>query len=158
MKAKELPIYRDTFELMKLITQMTRNFPRDLKISLGERLRSDCLDIVINVYRANAARDGRRPIISAILETVQVVEMTIRLCCDLALISKNSTASWLSERTLSAVRPTAGKRRVSDFSGKHGQNAQGQGFARRANNLGLLPQGSACPGPAKRRKPVSRRF
>lgn len=88
MKAKDLPIYRDTFELMKMITQHTRNFPRDLKISLGERLRNDCLDIVINVYRANASRQGRLAIVEAILETIQVVEMTLRLCCDMALISK----------------------------------------------------------------------
>jgi len=112
MKAQELPIYRDTFELMKLITQMTRNFPRDLKISLGERLRSDCLDIVINVYRANAARDGRRPIISAILETVQVVEMTIRLCCDLALISKKQHGQ-LVERTDAIGRQAYGWEKAS---------------------------------------------
>jgi hypothetical protein len=55
---------------MKMITQLTRNFPRDLKVSLGERLRSDCLDIVLNVYRANAARQGRREIIDSILESV----------------------------------------------------------------------------------------
>jgi len=98
VKAKDLPIYRDTFELMKMITQLTRNFPRDLKISLGERLRNDCLDIVLNVYRANAARQGRREIIEAILESVQVVEMTLRLCCDMALISKKQHGK-LVERT-----------------------------------------------------------
>lgn len=88
MKAKDLPIYQVTFELMKEITQVTRHFPRDLKISLGERLRNDTLEIVLGVYRANAARHGRRSIIEGILERVQVVEMTLRLCCDMALINK----------------------------------------------------------------------
>ena len=98
MRAKDLPIYRETFELMKLVTQQTRNFPRDLKVSLGERLRNDCLDIVLNVYRANAARHGRREIIESILESVQVVEMTLRLCCDMALMSKKQHGK-LVERT-----------------------------------------------------------
>lgn len=112
MKAQQLPIYRETFELTREIIKVTRNFPRDLKISLGERLRDDCLDMVLGVYRANAARRDRRAIIEGILERVQVVEMTLRLCCDLGLISRGRHGR-LVERTDAIGRQAYGWAKAS---------------------------------------------
>jgi hypothetical protein len=39
-----------------------------------------------------------------------------------------------------------GQEVAHDITGNHGQNAQGHGFARRANNLGLLPLGDQRKG------------
>ena len=89
MKPQDLPIYRVTYELMHHVTQITRHFPRNLRASLAGRIQSECVDLVLNVYRANAARDrkdrGRQ--IQRILEGVQVLEMMLRLSMDMRLIS-----------------------------------------------------------------------
>jgi len=93
VKAKELPIYRVTYQLLEQVTKFARNFPRDMRLSLAGRLQEECLELVLLVYRANAARQGRRQIIGGILERVQVLELMLRLCRDLHLISTKQYAS-----------------------------------------------------------------
>ena len=87
MQTNELPIYRVTYQLLERITQYSRNFPRDMKLALAARLQQECVELVLNVYRANVSRSGRRQFITIVLERVQVVELIIRLCRDLHLIS-----------------------------------------------------------------------
>ena len=89
MRTDNLPIYRVTYELLKRITQNTRNFPRDLKPTLGENLRQETVDIIVYVYRANFSKDRRKEYTHVILEKVQTVEMMLRLCVDMQLISKS---------------------------------------------------------------------
>jgi hypothetical protein len=36
----ELPIYHQTYELLQLVVKRVRDFPRDLKFSLGEKIRN----------------------------------------------------------------------------------------------------------------------
>jgi len=89
MRPQDLPIYRVTYELMLKVTQLVRHFRRDLKQSLGGRITDACVDVVVNVYRANSARtpDQRRKHIHRILEGVQVLELSLRLAHDLQMIS-----------------------------------------------------------------------
>ena len=89
MKPQDLPIYRVTYELMQHVTQITRHFPRDLRASMAGRIQSKCVDLVLNVYRANAARypKERQKHINQILEGIQVLEMMLRLSMDMRLIS-----------------------------------------------------------------------
>ena len=93
MKAKELPIYRVTYQLLEKVTQFARNFPRDMRLSLAGRLQEESVELVLNVYRANTARQGRREILGRILERVQVLELILRLCRDMRLISIKQHAS-----------------------------------------------------------------
>ena len=39
MKAEELPVYRLTYDLIIHIVTCTKNFPKDYKYSLGDRLK-----------------------------------------------------------------------------------------------------------------------
>lgn len=52
-QTKELPIYKLTYDLLMMITQSTKNFPKDYKFSLAQKLREECIDMVVCVYRAN---------------------------------------------------------------------------------------------------------
>lgn len=36
---QHLPIYKVTYELLQQITKVTKDFPRDFKYSLGDKLR-----------------------------------------------------------------------------------------------------------------------
>jgi len=89
MKPQDLPIYRVTYELLLMVTRLTRHFRRDLKQSLGGRITDTCVDVVIQVYRANSARapEHRRKHIRRILEGVQVLELSFRLAHDMQMIS-----------------------------------------------------------------------
>jgi hypothetical protein len=38
---KHLPIYKTTYELLEMVTRKTKDFPRDFKYSLGDKLRNE---------------------------------------------------------------------------------------------------------------------
>lgn len=82
MRAKQISIYKTTYELSHEVLQATRNFPRDLKATLGQRMIDVTINMIINIYRANAARSGRAEIVQQVLEEVEVIEMAIRLSKD----------------------------------------------------------------------------
>jgi hypothetical protein len=51
---KHLPIYKTTYELLTLVTRKTKDFPRDFKYSLGDKIRGECIDLVVLIYKANS--------------------------------------------------------------------------------------------------------
>lgn len=67
MKAQDLSIYQVTYKLLEKVARYSSGFPRNWKISLAARLQSECVEMVMDVYRANAARSGRAEIVGRIL-------------------------------------------------------------------------------------------
>jgi hypothetical protein len=90
-RTKHLPIYKTGYDLLQLVTQLIKNFSRDYRPTLGQRLHAECVNLVVLVYRANAAAD-KGPHIAAMLDSLQVVEMLLQLASDLHLISRNQYA------------------------------------------------------------------
>jgi hypothetical protein len=82
----QLPIYKVTYELFKVTTEMTRNMPRDFKASLGGEIRKECVALLVLVFRANTS-ENKFPHLTALLERNQVVELLLRLCTDMGFIS-----------------------------------------------------------------------
>jgi len=60
MKATDLPIYKETYDLLQQVIRLVRNFPKDLKPSIGKKLQEEVFNMVLHIYRANVARSGRR--------------------------------------------------------------------------------------------------
>lgn len=81
-----LPIYKSTYELLRVTAEITRSMPKDYKSSLGTQIKTECVGLVTWIYRANAAQD-KRPLIGALLERLQVVQLLLQLSADLRLIS-----------------------------------------------------------------------
>ena len=54
---KHLPIYKTTYDLLKFITTKTKDFPRDFKYTLGDKLKNECVELVVLIYKANSTRD-----------------------------------------------------------------------------------------------------
>ncbi len=81
-----LPIYKETYQLLVLATEITRHMPRDLRPAMGTKIREECLELVVLIYRANAATD-KVPQLTTLLERLQVAELLFRLSKDLRLIS-----------------------------------------------------------------------
>ena len=79
-----LPIYKVAYDLLSLATDVTRNMPRDFKVSLGGRIRDECVALVVLIGRANFARDK--------VERLQVAELLLRLSCDKRFISRTQYA------------------------------------------------------------------
>src|ERR1022692_978777 len=86
---KHLPIYKTTYELLTLVTRKTKDFPRDFKYSLGDKIRGECIDLVVLIYKAYSFKH-RKEFLEEILERVQVVELMLRLSKDMHLINIDS--------------------------------------------------------------------
>ena len=51
---KHLPIYKTTYELLEAVTQKTRHFPKEFKYTLGDKIRTECIELVVFIYKANS--------------------------------------------------------------------------------------------------------
>ena len=103
---EHLPIYKQTYDLLLRIMTATKNFPREYKYTLGQKLKDEVIELVVLIYRANSVRDKERHI-SAILERVQVVQLMIRLAHDMKILPRRHYAA-LAEMTDMLARQAGG--------------------------------------------------
>lgn len=89
--ASTLPIYRVTYDLLQVVTRITKDMPRDFKQSLGNKIREECVELVVLIYRANCSRQ-KRPHLEALQERLQVATLLLRLSKDMRLISTGQFA------------------------------------------------------------------
>lgn len=103
---QHLPIYKLTYDLLLRVMQVTKNFPREFKYTLGQKLKDEIVELVVAIYKANSAKDKERHI-ETILERVQVVQLLIRLSHDLRILPRRHYAD-LAEKTDSLARQAQG--------------------------------------------------
>ena len=89
---KDLPIYKVAYDLLALAVELARNMNRDVRQPLGAKLRDECLEVSVLIYRANVAAD-KAPHLRALVERLQVAELLLRLACDLRCISRSQYAA-----------------------------------------------------------------
>ncbi len=104
-----LPIYKVAYDLLDIITDLAKNMPRDFKQSVGGKLRDECVEIVVLIFRANVARE-KASHLSALIERLQVAELLLRLSRDKRLISTGQYAKAV-ELTTSIGKQAGGWRR-----------------------------------------------
>lgn len=91
----ELPIYKVAYDLLDVITDISKNMPRDFKASIGGKLRDECVDIVVLIFRANVAQDKAKHLID-LVERLQVTELLLRLSKDKRFISTGQYAKTIA--------------------------------------------------------------
>lgn len=84
-----LPIYKVAYDLLDVITDLSKNMPRDFKQSIGGKLRDECVEIVTLIFRANVSREKSGYLIS-LIERLQVCELLLRLSRDKRLAQQES--------------------------------------------------------------------
>jgi hypothetical protein len=89
---QHLPIYRITYELLQRVTVATRDFPREFKFTIGQKLQDEVVGLVVLIYKANAS-GVKAPLIEILLERIQVVELLVRLSQDLRIMTKKHYAA-----------------------------------------------------------------
>ena len=82
----ELPIYKVAYDLLCIIVQLVRSFPRDARQDIGSALRQECVRITVLIFRANVARD-KAVHLAELIERKEVAELLLRLSHDLRFIS-----------------------------------------------------------------------
>jgi hypothetical protein len=103
---KHLPIYKAAYDLLLRLMMATKDFPRDYKYTLGQKMRDEVLGLILFIYRANSAVD-RTAHITEIVERIQLVEVMLRMSHDLRVLPRGQYAG-LVEMTDSLARQAQG--------------------------------------------------
>lgn len=81
----ELPVYRDSYNLLLEVYQATNKFTHEYKYCLGQDMKRDVLNLFRNLYRANRAADKQQPL-EEFLDDFELLKIEIRMCGDLRLL------------------------------------------------------------------------
>jgi len=110
----ELPIYKQAYDLLDAMTDLVKNMPRDFKASIGSKLRDECVEIMLLIFRANVSRDKVKHI-EDLIERLQVAELLLRLSRDKRMISIAQYAKVV-KMTTGIGKQAGGWRRYSQSS------------------------------------------
>lgn len=111
----ELPVYKLGYDLLIQTYKRTAVFSREYKYTIGERLKNETTDMLINIYKANKSKkETRQQYIDGARQNVEVVRLLVRLCKDLKIIGMkgfvalNMQVEELSKQLASWQKYTAG--------------------------------------------------
>ena len=108
---QELPVFGDVYRLMLKIFEVTGNFPREYKFTLGQDMKRDALVLLRSIYRINRSRD-KVAHLEGFLDDFELLKLEIRLSADLKLLSLRKQAH-LAELTDTIGRQITGWRNAS---------------------------------------------
>ena len=85
----ELPVYKVSYELLLDSFSLIKEIAREYKYTIGEKLKNELTDLLMNVYRANKVRSDSMKLkkIEAAIENIEVIRLLFRLLKDLHEIS-----------------------------------------------------------------------
>ncbi len=72
-KYEHLSIFKQSYDLMIELYDEIKNFPKEYKYSLWEKLKNYSLDLVTNIYEINSLKNNEIKI-RGILKTISLVE------------------------------------------------------------------------------------
>ena len=95
----ELPVYKDTYQLILKIFEITKEFSKEYKYTLGQDMKRDALQLIRSIYRANKHKN-RADHLEVFLDELELLTLEIRLCVDMKLlpIRKQAQFSELLDR------------------------------------------------------------
>ncbi len=84
-KQIELPIYKTSYDLLLFSFQIIKDMKKDYKYTVGEKLKNEIMEMIMNIYWANKTKDKKLKIkkIKKAQEEVEVVRILFRLLHDL---------------------------------------------------------------------------
>ncbi len=94
---EHLPIYKAAYDLFIAGIEMTKNFPKDYKYTLGENFHKVAMELIKLVYKANMTQN-KKDIIKEILVLTHEIGVLIRASHDLRIISKNNFLSMIEKQ------------------------------------------------------------
>jgi four helix bundle protein len=111
----ELPVYKLGYDLLIELYKRTSNFAREYKFTIGERMKNNVTDMLINIYKANKSKkENREQYIDQARQNVEVVRLLLRISKDLKVIGMkgfvalNVKVEELSKQLASWQKYTAG--------------------------------------------------
>ena len=82
----QLPVYKASYDLFVRIFEFTKQFNKEYKYTLGEKLKNETLELITNIYRANS-RKKKFAVLETARENTEVIRLLLRLTKDLKQIN-----------------------------------------------------------------------
>ena len=88
-----LPVYKESYELLIMIFQYTTKLPKDYKYTLGERLKNEVTEVLVAIFEASQSKEkNKAEAINKALKSLEKCRLFIRILKDLNIwgISKQA--------------------------------------------------------------------
>jgi len=82
----QLPVYKTSYDLLIDIYSFGKNLQREYKYTLGERLKNETFELVVEIFRANRTEDKIKHLAKA-REHIELIRMVVRLLNDIKQIN-----------------------------------------------------------------------
>ena len=83
--AHELSVYKAAYDLLLDIFKFSANLKREYKFTLGEKLKNEVTELLINIYKANKTFK-KAELIDKARENTEIVRLYLRVLKDLKII------------------------------------------------------------------------
>lgn len=80
-----LPVYKISYDLLLQLYHISKNMDRDYKFTLGEKIKNESTELIINIYKANTKEDKIELLEKAKIN-IEVIRLLIRVYKDLKQI------------------------------------------------------------------------
>lgn len=95
MLASELPVYKDTYDLVSMLIDYVNVFPKAYKHNIGSKIISESLELFESLQLANryyGNSEARSKHLDNFLIKFELLKVLLRLCNDKKIISIKQTA------------------------------------------------------------------
>ena len=82
----DLPVFKEVYKLILVLFEVTKDFPKEYKYTLGHDIKRDGINLVRSIYRANKAKN-KVDYLEAFLDDFELIKLEIRLCVDMKIVS-----------------------------------------------------------------------
>ena len=111
----ELPVYKLGYDLLLQLYERSASFSREYKFTLGEKLKNEATELLLNIYKANKSSAEEKQLhIENARQNIEVLRLMLRLCKDLkvlgikAFVFLNIKVEELSKQLASWQKYSAG--------------------------------------------------
>lgn len=85
MRHDQLPVYKTTYDLLLLSFWVIKNFPKEYKYSLGERIKQEVLELTCLLFRSNSSRE-KEVFLTQAREHTETVRLLRRVSKDIKVV------------------------------------------------------------------------
>ena len=80
-----LPVYKATYDLFIFSFKVIKDMEKDYKYTVGEKLKNEIMDLLMNIYRANKTKDRKlkKEKTEKAQENIEIIRILFRLLNDL---------------------------------------------------------------------------
>jgi hypothetical protein len=82
-----LPIYKTSYDVLMVIFQLSAKFSRELKFTLGEKMKSETVELLVDICKINKTEKKNEELFLLAFNRVERIRIYLRIAKDLKEIN-----------------------------------------------------------------------